>query len=72
MTVKVYLSKEEQRLAEAYAKTKGVSISEALKNAFLEKAEEANDIALADKGLAEFEKNPKTYSHEEVKKEFGF
>ena len=62
------MSTEEKQLADAYAKINGVSLSEAIKRAYFEKIEEEYDIALADAALKEYEKNPKTISHEELLK----
>ena len=71
MVVSIRMTQEEKELADAYAKLSGVSLSEAIKRAYFEKIEEQYDIALADAALREYEKDPKTFSHEEVKKMFG-
>ena len=71
MIVSVKLTKEEKELADAYAEKQGISLSEAMKSAFFERVEEEYDIALADEALKEYEKDPTTYSSEEVKKMFG-
>lgn len=63
------MTEEEKKLAEAYAKLNGTSLSEAIKRTFFDKIEEEYDIAIADAALREYEKNPKTYSLEELKKE---
>ena len=68
MVVSIRMSTEEKQLADAYAKINGVSLSEAIKRAYFEKIEEEYDIALADAALKEYEKNPKTISHEELLK----
>ena len=65
------MTDEEKQLADAYAKINGVSLSEAIKRAYFEKIEDEYDIALADAALREYEKDPKTYSHEEIMKMFG-
>lgn len=65
------MTEEEKQLADAYAKINGVSLSEAIKRAYFEKIEDEYDIALADAALREYEKDPKTYSHEEIMKMFG-
>ena len=65
------MTDEEKQLADAYAKLNGVSLSEAIKRAFFEKIEDEYDIALADSALREYEKNPKTYTHTEIKKMVG-
>ena len=71
MVVSIRMTEEEKQLGVAYAKLNGVSLSEAMKRAYFEKIEEEYDIALADAALREYEKNPKTYSHDEVKKMLG-
>lgn len=71
MVVSIRMTQEEKELADAYAKLSGVSLSEAIKRAYFDKIEEEYDIALADAALREFEKDPKTYSLEEVKKMFN-
>lgn len=71
MVVSIRMTNEEKELANAYAKLNGVSLSEAIKRAYFEKIEEEYDIALADAALREFEKDPTTYTHEEVKKMLG-
>ena len=71
MVISIRMTEEEKKLADAYAKLNGVSLSETIKRAFFEKIEDEYDIALADMALREYEKDPKTYSHEEVKKMLG-
>lgn len=71
MVVSIRMTEEEKALADAYAKLNGVSLSEAIKRAYFEKIEEEYDIALADMALREYDKNHKSFSHEEVKKLLG-
>ena len=71
MVISIRMTDEEKQLADAYAKLNGVSLSEAIKRAYFEKIEEEYDIVLADAALREYEKNPKTYTHEEIKKMLG-
>lgn len=68
MIVSIRMTEEEKQLAEAYSKLNGTTLSESIKRAFFEKIEDEYDIALADAALREYEKNPKTYTHEELKK----
>ena len=70
MVISIRMTEEEKQLAEAYAKLNGVSLSEAMKRAFFERIEDEYDIALADATLREYEKDPKTCSHEEIMKMF--
>ena len=69
MVISIRMTEEEKKLSEAYAKLNGMSLSEAIKRTFFDKIEEEYDIAIADAALREYEKNPKTYSLEELKKE---
>ena len=71
MVVSIRMTKEEKQLADSYAKLHGLSLSEAIKRAYFEKIEDEYDIALADAALREYEKNPKTYTLEELMKEFN-
>lgn len=68
MVISIRMSNEEKEIAENYAKRHGVSLSKAMKNAFFEKIEDEYDFAIADAALREYEKNPKTYTLEEMKK----
>ena len=67
MTVNIVLTKEEKEIAEKYAAEQNLSLEDSMKNVFFEKIEEEYDIALADAALKEYEKDPTTFSHEEVK-----
>ncbi len=69
MIVSIRMSEEEKKLAEAYAKLNGTTLSDSIKRAFFEKIEEEYDIALAEKALKEYKKNPKTYTIDELLKE---
>ena len=71
MIVSIRMTQEEKELASAYAKLSGLSLSEAIKRAYFEKIEDEYDIALADDALKEYERDPKTYTLDEVKKMFG-
>lgn len=71
MVVSIRMTQEEKELASAYAKLSGLSLSEAIKRAYFEKIEDEYDIALADAALKEFEKDPTTYTLDEVKKMLG-
>lgn len=71
MSFSIRLSAEEKNLAESYSKLHGLSLGEAFKKALFEKIEDEYDISIADEAYREFQKNPKTYSHEEVKEILG-
>ena len=71
MVISIRMTDEEKKLADAYAKLNGVTLSEAIKRAYFDKIEDEYDIALADAALREYEKNPKTYTLKELMKELG-
>ena len=71
MVISIRMNDEERRLADAYAKINGVSLSEAIKKAYFEKIEDEYDLALADAALKEYKKDKKTYTLAEFKKELG-
>ena len=71
MVISIRMTEEEKQLANAYAKLNGGSQSEAIKRAYFEKIEDEYDIAVAEAALREYEKDHKSYSHEEVKKMFN-
>lgn len=67
----VRLEDIEYQALSKYAKANGVSMNKALKEAFFEMLEEQYDLKLFDKAYAEYVKNPKTYSTEEVCDKLG-
>lgn len=67
----VNLNDEEYKVIEKRALLKGITMSEALKEAFFERIEDESDIKAFDEALANFEKDPVTYTNDEVVKEFG-
>ncbi len=67
MSFSIRLTDEEKQLAESYAALHSMSLGEAFKRALFEKIEDEYDIAIAEEAYQEFLKNPKTFSHEEVK-----
>ena len=72
MVVSIRMTEQEKKLADAYAKLSGVSLSEAIKRAYFDKIEEEYDIVLADAALKRYEAGEeKVYSHEEIMKMFG-
>jgi len=61
---------EETELFKSYAKIHGISLSEAYKQALLEKIEDEFDLADIDEAVKRFEKNPKTHTLEELRKTY--
>ena len=58
-------------LMKGFAAKKGISLSEYVKQAALDRLEDDKDIRDADAAYAEYLKNPVTISHEQLKQEFG-
>ena len=71
MTISVRLSEEDSNLFKRYAAMNGISVSELVRQSVMERIEDEFDLRLYEKALAEYEKNPKTYTHEEIGKELG-
>ena len=71
MTISVRLSDKETELIKAYAEMNNISLSELVRKAVLEKIEDEYDLECYKKAIKEYNKNPRTYSIDEVKKELG-
>ena len=56
MVISIRMTEEERKLAEAYAKLNGTSLSDSIKKAYFEKIEDEYDIALVKEVLKEYEK----------------
>ena len=71
MTISLRLSEDDTRLIKDYARLHGVTVSEFMRRAALEKIEDELDIRAAEKAYAEYLADPVTYSLDEIGKEFG-
>ena len=71
MTISLRLSNEESNLFKRYAEMNGISVSELVRRSVLEKIEDEYDLKLYEKALAEYEKNPVTYTLDEIERELG-
>lgn len=69
MTISVRLNEEDTALIKAYADMNNLSLSDLIRNAVLEKIEDEYDLECYEKAMEEYNKNPKTYTLEEVKEE---
>ena len=72
MVYSIRFSEDEQSMIEEYAMLYGMKISEVIRKATMEMIEDAMDIAAFKEAKEKFDKNPVTYSHEDVGKELGF
>ena len=71
MAVSVRLSEKEDILIRNYARLNNISVSELFRRAVLEKIEDEIDLRAYEKAMAEYKKNPVTYTLDEVAKELG-
>lgn len=72
MVYSIRFSEDEQAAIEQYALLYGMKISEVIRKATMEMIEDEMDIRAFKEAKERFEKNPVTYSHEDVGKELGF
>ena len=68
MAISLRLSDREDDLFRRYADMKGISVSEMVRRTVLSKIEDEFDLQAYDKAFAEYQKNPATFTHEEVRK----
>ena len=71
MTISVRLSDKDTELIKAYANMNNISLSDLVRIAVLEKIEDEYDLKSYYEAMKEYNKNPKTYTMDEVKKELG-
>jgi len=71
MTMTLRISDEDSRLIKDFAKLHGISASEFMRRAALEKIEDELDVRAAEKAYAEYMADPVTYSHEEMGRLLG-
>ena len=71
MTMTLRINEEDSQLIRDYARLHGITVSEFLRRAALEKIEDELDIRAAEKAYADYLADPVTYSHEAIMKEFG-
>lgn len=68
MTISVRLSDKDTELIKAYAEMNGMSLSDLVRKSILEKIEDEYDLECYYRAMEDYKNNPKTYTHEEVKK----
>ena len=67
----IRLNPEIEKQLKLVAKLEGVTVSEYVRRLIVEKMEDMYDLKIAEEAYEEYEKDPVTYSLEEVKKELG-
>jgi predicted DNA-binding protein len=71
MVYSIRFSPEEQMLIEQYASLHSSTITDVIRTATMEMIEDELDVEICRKALKNYEKDPKTYSHDDIKKELG-
>ncbi len=71
MSISVRLNEQDEKLFKYYAKSNNMSLSELVRSAVLEKIEDEYDLEVYMSSLEEYEKNPVSYSHSDIKEIFG-
>ncbi|MCI9063550.1 MAG: ribbon-helix-helix protein, CopG family [Clostridia bacterium] len=71
MTISVRLNEKDTELIKAYAEIHGISLSDLIRNAVLEKIEDEYDLECYKKAMKKYKENPVTYTLEEIEKELG-
>ena len=66
MTISLRLSDNDAELIRAYTTMNGMTVSDFARRAMLDRIEDEFDLKECEAALAEYRKNPVTYSHEEV------
>ena len=71
MKYSIRFSEKELELIKAYANQLGQSVSQVVREAILEKIEDANDMMIYDEALKAYQAHPKSYSLEATKKKLN-
>ena len=71
MTISLRLNESDTMLFKKYAKLNGITVSELVRRSVIEHIEDEYDLKAYEEAMAEFKKNPVTYSLDEVEKELG-
>ena len=71
MTISLRLNEKDTKLFKEYAKLNGMTLSELVRSSVLERIEDEYDLKSYNEAFAEFEKDPVTYSLDDVEKELG-
>ena len=71
MTISVRLNDRDTELFKKYAEMHGMSVSDMVRRAVMERIEDEFDLQCYYKAMEEYKKNPVTYTLDEVKEELG-
>ena len=70
MIVSIRMTEEERNLAEAYARLRGLTLSETIKRALFDEIEEEYDTVIAQEAKKAFDNDPETYTLDQIKEMF--
>ncbi|MBQ8090303.1 MAG: CopG family transcriptional regulator [Pyramidobacter sp.] len=70
-TISLRFDEADGELVRSFAKLKNISVSELIRQAVIERIEDEIDLAAFEKARAEYEKDPVTYSLDEVEHHLG-
>jgi predicted DNA-binding protein len=70
-TLNIRISSEDKELIQSYAKLHGRAAGELVREAILRQIEDEFDLKEFAEAKAEFDKDPVTYTHEEVMRKYG-
>ena len=68
MSISFRVNEQEMSVIKSYADIRGTTVSDAVREAILEKIEDEFDIDIYTKAMEEHKKVQKTYTHDEVMK----
>lgn len=71
MMISLRLSDTDAALFKKYAELNGITVSELIRQSVMERIEDEYDLKAYEKAMEEYQKNPITYSLDEVEKELG-
>ena len=71
MTVSLRLPDEDAMLIKKYAELNRMSVSDMIRKTVMERIEDEYDLKAYEEAMAEYKKNPVSYSLDEVEKELG-
>ena len=71
MTMTLRISEKDSKLIRDFARFQGITVSEFMRRAALERIEDELDLRDAEKAYAEYLADPVTYSHEEMGRLLG-
>lgn len=71
MAISIRLNDDDANLIKKYAELHNMTVSELVRKSVIERIEDELDLAAYEKAMADYKKNPATYSMEEVEKTWG-